>query len=139
MSSIKQIRFKALAIGIIVDMAGSFMIGIIVGFFEISRHKLQPAPEQLIHFMSSPTSIIIVSVLGFIVTVSAGFIAAKIAGIKPILHGSIVGFVPCVFTVAFWSKTNSLNIIALIINIPAGALGGYIQHHLNINKTNKRP
>ena len=107
----KKINCKAVLIGTLVDVCGSFLFGIITGLiFGVSSNLL---PLYL--------------VLGLIVTAIGGFVAAKISLEGKVFNATLVGFVGIV--IALISKGGSpdwYTLVSCILMPPSAYFGGKV-------------
>lgn len=124
-----KIKFKAVFFGFLVDIVGSFTVGLlIISIFLGLYCVLQgiPLDEIETYLTSSLFSHIMTITIGLYFTFLGGVVAGKIAKSDEMLNASAVGIVGVLCYLVFWSNETPLwyNVIALIFTIPAAMLGG---------------
>ena len=136
----KKISVKAIAIGVVVDIGGTFgsalLLGIVIGIILVFSSVPQGAPPAeaspaLEAIQKSGPMQVIYLCLGLAWTIFGGALAAWIAGRAPVLHGCIVGAIGLLLSVPaviflpqdapLWSR-----IAGFALTIPAGTSGGYL-------------
>ena len=122
MKNAPKINTKAILIGVLVDIGGPFLWGIIL--YVLFAIQGIPATEMEYELTSLlPLSVII----GVGLTFLAGFMSARIAKSAEILHAGIVGAIDVLFVLLFWASSPLwCNILSLLLAIPAAMLGGYV-------------
>ncbi|MCX7049850.1 MAG: hypothetical protein NTX50_30750 [Candidatus Sumerlaeota bacterium] len=140
MDAPKKISVKAIAIGVVVDIAGTFgsalLLGIVIGIILVFSSVPQGAPlaeaSPAVEAVQKTGPLQVISLcLGLVWTLLGGGLAAWIAGRAPVLHGCIVGAIGLLLSVPaviflpqdapLWSR-----IAGFALTIPAGTFGGYL-------------
>ncbi len=121
MNNAPKISTKAISIGVLVDIGGSFVFAIIMyGLLAVQGIPV----TEIEHELNSLLSVTVI--IGFALTFLGGFVSARIAKSAEIIHAGIVGAIGVLFGLLFWgSNALWLNMISLLLTIPVAMLGGY--------------
>ena len=126
MSEKREVSLKAVFLGLVVDIVGTVVVGLVLGallgMYLISQGV---APDELSAQLEDPGYIVPGLVVGLSVTVLGGFIAGRVAGRSEVLHGGLVGMLGVVLgfpLMVFYPEW--YDAVSLITIIPCGMLGG---------------
>lgn len=107
----KKVNYKAVLIGTLVDVFGSFLLGIITGLIFGTSLKLLP----------------IYLVFGLIFTAIGGFVAAKISIEDKVFNATLVGFVGIIFALILkGSSPDWYTLFSCILMPPSAYFGGKV-------------
>jgi hypothetical protein len=129
------VNIKAVAIGTAVDIAGSFLLSAVAGLIsgiQLARAGLSPAEIQT-RLSNSSTVGTIALIGGLLMTLIGGYLAARIAQVDEVRHGTAVGVVGVIlgilFMIVFRSWANPLwyDLAGFLLTIPTAAAGGYLR------------
>ena len=88
----RQISILAIVLGVLTDIGGSLILGVVLGvvfaFYLLSQGA---SPENIADEMQGTTFYLVGTALGLCLTVLGGFIAGKVAKRSEILHGALTG------------------------------------------------
>ena len=124
-----KIKLKAVFLGFLVDIVGSFTVGLlIISMLLILYCILQGIPIDEVEgfIVSSFFTQIVAITIGLYFTFLGGVVAGKIAKSNEILNASAVGIIGVLCYLVFWTNETPLlyNLFALIFTMPAAMLGG---------------
>lgn len=123
----KNIKVKAILLGVLTDVAGSTVTGIVIGIGLGIALAAQHVPTNEIAIRLHGASVLISSlILGFGFTVLGGYVAGRVAKQSEILHGGIVGAIGILFSLFTISYPLWYNIVAIIGIVPFGIIGGLL-------------
>ena len=123
-----KINSKAVLLGILVDIVGSFTLGLLVimillGIYYASKGI--PVDEMETYMKTDIPSIFLTITVGLYFTFLGGFVAGRVAKSDEVLHASIVGIAGVLLLLFFWDEsTPGVNLIGLTFTIPVAMLGG---------------
>ena len=131
MTALKEISIKAVIIGLIVDIGGTFLFFLI--FSIIGGILLTSAGrdvDELTDFAETSTFIVVSSLAGLLFSVFGGYVSARIAGraeVRNALATGILSFLVglVLFIAAPVSPQSWPELLFLILIIPCALLGGY--------------
>jgi len=123
MISIGKIKIKAIALGFLVDTAGSFFLGIILGIILTINQVKQEIYSQDIYYL------ILSLIIGFGFTCLGGYVAGRISKDSQVLHGGVVGGLGLIWGVILYYFFPSpipiwFHVISYTGLVPVGMLGG---------------
>ncbi len=123
----KQIKIKAIVLGLLTDIGGSLLASIIFGTVLVATLVMAGVPsDEIISRAQGPIVLIPGLIIGFGFTILGGFVAGRVARQAEVLHGGILGGIDIPFGLVIWSLSPLwLNILSLIATIPMGMVGGY--------------
>ena len=123
----KSIRVKAILLGVLTDIVGSTVAGIVIGIGLGIALAAQHVPANEIAIRLHGASVLIPSlILGFGFTVLGGYVAGRVAKQSEILHGGIVGAIGILFNLFTISFPLWYNIVTIIGIVPFGIIGGLL-------------
>ena len=123
-----KINSKAVLLGILVDIVGSFTLGLLVimillGIYYASQGI--PVDEMETYMKTDIPSLFITIAIGLYFTFLGGFVAGRVAKSDEVLHASIVGIAGVLLLLFFWNESSpGVNLIGLTFTIPVAMLGG---------------
>ena len=128
MTDNRRINIKAVGLGVLTDVGGSLVLGLMFGVVMVVALAVQGVPQNGVSVrLQEPIFLIPGMIFGFGFTLLGGFVAGRIAKQKQVLHGAIVGAISLLFGLPFWTSIPMwYNLLALAGGIPLGMLGGYI-------------
>jgi len=144
MSTVKKLNTKAVIIGWLVDIAGSFMAGIFISIVAaVILTARGVSPDQITEELSGSKVFWNISLFtGFSFTFLGGYISAFIADSGEIKHALIVGILSLITGLLLSSITqppeSNLFLISIFV-IPFAVLGGYFRKITKKDKQDKRP
>lgn len=125
--------------GVVSDYVATYVLGmaylIVVyqkEFSEGGRTFEQALERALDQMLSSPEGLLALGIIGAIGTALGGYVAARLARAHEVKHGALVGVVSLILgalqasmaaqpiSLPYWYE-----LLAYIVAVPAGALGGY--------------
>jgi hypothetical protein len=128
-----KLNIKAILIGWITDLAGSFVTSILIGIvISVSLISGGTRPEQIAERMTNSPLMSIGLLLGLMMSTVGGWVAANVARRDEVAHGVATGLLSIVM---YWLLTRSLSggtspawydLAATLLTIPCAALGGYL-------------
>ena len=134
-----KINIKAVLLGILVDIAGTFTLGLLVialllGIYFVSQGI--PLDDMETYTKNDVPSIFLMIAVGLYFTFLGGFAAGRVAKSDEVLNSSIVGIFGVLLILFFWNESSLwFNLIGLTLTIPAAMLGG----KLSIKKSAQPP
>lgn len=139
----KRVSIKGITIGIFCDLFLSLILGIGLTIAFVDRSMLNQPPEifeaALLELGNSTLYLITCLVLGLLVTVFGGYIAARIAKKAQYINSGLVGLAGIIIGIfmadglPLWFST-----ISFLSIIPAALLGGYFARVRAANTTDPR-
>ena len=133
MTAIRQISVVAVIVSWIVDIVGTNLVALVFFLWAIvtRRVDLEAFADQR-KLMASPDVFVTLLVVGTAVSVLAGYVAARMAGRAPLLHGalsSVGGIAAGLLTVQTTLESTPLTLVLLGFAIAplAGLAGGYAE------------
>ena len=133
MTALRQISAVAVVVSWIVDIVGTNVIAFVYFLWATVTGRVDPetlADQRKL--MANPDVFLTLLVVGTAVSVAAGYVAARMAGRAPLLHGllsSIGGIAAGLLTLQTTLESTSLGLVVLGFAIApvAGLLGGYVE------------
>jgi MFS family permease len=133
----KNISFKAIIVGAVVDILGTNLWGFVLGVYLLLSHTVTQEilrdSTALSTVLREHTLIVVVNlIVGVLFSIIGGYIAASIARQKELLHGTLSSFL-CVGIGLYeiisgtTQKNLVLALVLLLISPALGLLGGYIK------------
>lgn len=133
------VKIRPIIVGAVVDYLATYAFTILYLIFFFMKEPLEggsPSQETfekaMSEMLSSPEALVALSVIGAICTALGGYVAGRLAKADQIKHGALVGVVSLVLGALQMSTLGEANpfpywyeLVAYIVTIPAGALGGY--------------
>jgi hypothetical protein len=131
----KTISIKAIILGVLTDIGGTFLFSVIFGILAgIAMAVKGITAAEMTERLEQPVFLISNLVIGLIFTLLGGLVAGRIAKRSELLHGGIVGGISIIFSLTFLSSVPVLyNAVALPLVIPAAVLGGFIARRYRDN------
>jgi type III secretory pathway component EscS len=132
-----KISIKAILIASLVDVIGSSVVGMLVGivvgmYYGLTKLPPSEMSTQLKIVMTNPGIHGTLIFMGCLISIFAGYIAARIAKHRELLHGAASSFL-CVIiglftiiTTPYNASSFMLNLLLLISGPVLGLLGGFI-------------
>ena len=123
-----KINRKAVLLGILVDIVGSFTLGLLVimillGIYYASQGI--PVDEMETYMKNDIASLFLTITVGLYFTFLGGFVAGRVAKSDEVLNASMVGIAGVLLVLVFWNEsTPGINLIGLTFTIPVAMLGG---------------
>jgi len=123
-----KINGRAVLLGILVDIAGSFTLGLLIlmillGIYYASKGI--PVDEMETYMKTDIASLFLTIAIGFYFTFLGGFVAGRVAKSDEVLNASIVGIAGVLLLLFFWNESSpGVNLIGLTFTIPVAMLGG---------------
>jgi hypothetical protein len=130
----KQISFKGVAIGNVVDILASNVVAIpvMIYFAASASTGSQPiAPESVTEMLRANNAFLAVSsLLGGLCSILGGYVSARIARHDEVLNGALssilcIGF--GIYAIVNGTSRLWLHLLYLILSPAFGALGGYLR------------
>lgn len=127
----KDIYWRAIASGIAVDIGGTLILGaaLIFSFGAPLVAKGVSAEHLSALLLENRTLIALGIALGFLMTLSGAWIAARMAVADPLLHGALVGILPaplCLFSLSHAPSSRWSIVFGIVCSVLGGLLGGAI-------------
>jgi peroxiredoxin len=141
MSMLKEIRVKALLLGVLADFGGGVVTGILMGIFggiiffskSISGDGLDASSFGNVFRIPS-------LVFGWGFTILGGYVAGRVANQSEVLHGGLVGAINIPLGLLFaFACPLWLNVIFFALIIPCGMAGGLIAKNRSQQKQELEP
>jgi hypothetical protein len=130
MISIGKIKVRAIALGFLVDIVGSLLLGLILAIIWVISKTNQGIPSRELHnypFNQDPFFLTVSFIIGFGLTCLGGYVAGRISKESQVLHGGVVGGLGLIWEVIFYSQVPILyNLTGFLGTVPVGMLGGYL-------------
>lgn len=126
----KRVSIKGIVIGVFCDLFLSIIFGfwLIIAFADQSLINLHPErlEAELLKLGNSNSYLITCLVLGLLITVFSGYIAARIAAKAQYINSGIIGLAGMVVGI-FMANGQPLwfDVISFLSTVPAALLGGY--------------
>ncbi len=123
-----KINRKAVLLGILVDVIGSFTLGLLIlmillGIYYASKGI--PVDEMETYMQNDIPSLFITIAVGLYFTFLGGFVAGRVAKSDEVLNASVVGIAGVLLLLFFWDESApGVNLIGLTFTIPVAMLGG---------------
>ncbi|MGG6268559.1 hypothetical protein ACQ4M3_29375 [Leptolyngbya sp. AN03gr2] len=131
MNQFSKISIKAILIGLVVDIVGTLVVGMTLGFILgiglATQSRSQTDFESLLNqAVLSPGFLILSLIVGLGFTFLGSFVAARIANRLALTHSGIVGAIAFVLGSLYVPKEYPFWFIAasLVLTIPSALLGG---------------
>jgi len=133
------VKLRPVIAGVIVDYVATYVLGMVylIVFYQKEFSKggrtFEEAVEKALdQMLSSPESFLALGIIGAVGTALGGYVAGRLAQAHEVKHGALVGLVSLILGVLQTSVTGQpiplpywYELLAYIIAVPAGALGGY--------------
>jgi len=132
-TAIRQISVMAVVVSWIVDIVGTNVVALVFFLWAMLTRRVDPeAFTDQRKLMASPDVFVTLLVVGIAVSVLAGYVAARMAGRAPLLHGllsSIGGIAAGLLTLekTLESTPPALVLLGFVIAPITGLLGGYVE------------
>ena len=134
MFSIKDLSFKAILIGFLVDILGSSIVAGIIGFiigYRLGASGVPPTeiPERLAQMTGMQ---IVALIVGLLFSMFGGYVAALVAKENEIQNATATGVfsvIIALLSTLIFTQSAPLwfNVAAYLLTIPAAYLGGYLR------------
>ena len=133
------VKLRPVIAGVIVDYVATYVLGMVylIVFYQKEFSKggrtFEEAVEKALdQMLSSPEGLLALGIIGAVGTALGGYVAGRLARAHEVKHGALVGLVSLILGVLQTSVTGQpiplpywYELLAYIIAVPAGALGGY--------------
>ena len=128
-----KLSIKAVLIGWAVDLAGSLILGLPIGIMVGVSVARGVKPEQIAARIANSPVEEIGLLLGLVMSILAGWVAANIARRHPISHGAATGLLSFA---SYWlinlmsgaaALSSGYDLAATLLTIPCATLGGYLR------------
>lgn len=133
------VKIRPIVIGAVVDYLATYVLIIIYILVYYAKEPMEKGglPEEAIdnalkEMLSSPEGLLALIVIGAFCTALGGYLAGWLAKAEEVKHGALVGaasLIVGVLQAATAGERNPLSdgyeLLAYVLAIPAGALGGY--------------
>lgn len=129
-----KLNIKAIVLGWIVDFAGSFVMGGLIGIvIAASLVSSGVRPEQIAERITESPLMALGLVSGVLMSTLGGWVAASIARRDEVVHGAVTGLLSVAM---YWLVIRSLSgaassawydLVATVLAIPCATLGGYLR------------
>jgi len=133
------VKLRPVIAGVIVDYVATYVLGMVylIVFYQKEFSKggrtFEEAVEKALdQMLSSPEGLLALGIIGAVGTALGGYVAGRLAQAHEVKHGALVGLVSLILGVLQTSVTGQpiplpywYELLAYIIAVPAGALGGY--------------
>lgn len=133
------VKLRPVIAGVIVDYVATYVIDMTYLFvfyqkeFSEGGRTFEEALEKALdQMLSSPEGLLALGIIGAIGTALGGYVAGRLARADEVKHGALVGVVSLILGVLHASMAGQpislpywYELLAYIIAVPAGALGGY--------------
>lgn len=132
------VRIRPIIVGVIVDHVATYVLTILylIAYFlkeplgeTLSEEAIQKALNEA---LSSPEGLVSLGIIGAFCTALGGYAAGRLAKVDEVKHGALVGLASLIFGVVQKTMAGAgvpvpywYDLLAYIIAIPAGALGGF--------------
>jgi putative membrane protein (TIGR04086 family) len=137
------VRIRPIVIGAVVDYLATYLLVTLYVVLYYAKEPLEKGgpsegviDEALKEMLSSQEGVLALIVIGAFCTALGGYVAARLAKSEEVKHGALVGAVSLVLGVVQTAMAGEgtlvpqgYELLAYIIAIPAGALGGYFALH----------
>ena len=115
--------------GFLVDAVGSIVVGFVYFILKIGITVAEG--ENPGEIVLSTTDYVMSTVFGLVFVVVGGYIAGRMAGIRPTMHGMCVGVAGLVAGILLGLVPDPqaptwFNVVSLITVVPMAGLGGYL-------------
>lgn len=131
-----EVKIRPIIGGAVVDYLATYlliMLYVIVYYVKASGLSEEAIERALKEMLSSQEGLLALIIIGAFSTALGGYVAGRLAKVEEVKHGAFVGaasLIVGVLQAATDGEENSLphgyELLAYIIAIPAGALGGYL-------------
>jgi hypothetical protein len=127
----RDLRAWPIIAGLLVDLAGSVAWGIGYGIVKVARQGAAAREGAHGITVGTTTDLIFAAVVGLWLVVMGGYVAARMARVRPVAHGTCVGLGTLVVTlVGLWLLPDSstplwFTAVSTLGVVPAGSLGGH--------------
>ena len=129
-----SISIKAIALGSLIDIAGTLLVaGVYTFAYAIFLASQNIPPEEMQQrALSDPAYYVITLTMGLVLMAVGAYVAARIARAREILHAFLVGAVAIAFSLPFVSSADTSTYpawylpVSFGLTLPAAVLGGYI-------------
>lgn len=124
----RRINWKAVVMGALTDIAGTFAFASLVGILAaVATDMYHLSTSEMEARLQSPSSILAMIIIGLAFTVLGGYVAGRVSSTHEVIHGLIVGAISLLIGLAsFGSLPLWYDIVSLVVVIPCGMLGGWI-------------
>jgi len=138
MLQIRDVKFKAIFWGVLVDTIGTLLVASAL-FIAMAAAGIPEAEIKLRIRGFSGLSLMLILGLGF--TLIGGYVAGRMAGRMEILHGAIVAGIGLVLGLFFREPSLPLwyEVISFAAMVPIGVAGGYIAREGGKKKVQDHP
>lgn len=133
------VKIRPIVIGAVVDYLATYFLTMLYLLAYYVKDPLEKGgvPEEAIEkalqeMMSSQEGLLALIMIGAFCTALGGYVAARLAKVEEVKHGALVGaaslmlgFLEALMVGAGSSLPQEYALLAYVIAIPAGALGGY--------------
>lgn len=134
------IQIRPIISGVVTDYVATYLFGFAYLAFYFGKQVFENgelSEEAIREFLSSPESLLILGVIGTLCTVLGGFVAGRLAKSAEIKHGAFVGGASLILSTLEQTLSGQdlpipegYQLVAYLVAIPAGALGGYFAQRL---------
>jgi hypothetical protein len=133
MLQIRELRFKAILLGVLVDTTGTLTVATAL-FFSMASAGIPEA--EIIVRMGGFSGLMLMLIFGLSFTLVGGYVAGRTAGQIEILHGAIVAGIGMLLGLFFREPNLPLwyEIVSFSAMIPLGMTGGYIAREGNVKR-----
>ena len=133
MLQIRDLRFKAIVWGVLVDTVGTLVVALAL-FQALAAAGMSEA--DIIARMHGVSGLLLMLILGLGFTLIGGYVAGRTAGRLEILHGAIVAGIGMVLGLFFREPGLPLwyEAISFAAMVPIGMAGGYIAREDNLKR-----
>ena len=126
-----KINIKAIAIGCLVDWAGTALFSLLFGMIAISTETMRGMPAEqaadfLLQWSSTLPGVLFSMLFGLCFTCLGGYVAARVAPQETLINSAFVGSIGLAAGLPFMSHAPIAGTIAgIVLSIPAATLGGF--------------
>jgi len=142
------LRALPIAVGAFVDNLATMLGGLFFLSLQIDRYGIRPGdelPEEVLRTLQSDPSLLSASlVIGTLATGLGGYAAARLAGCHRVRHGAFVGLIGVFLGLLAFAPAAPVtrpplwyDLLAFLLLIPAGALGGALADLLAVKTSRK--
>lgn len=131
------IRPKAVLLGIIADIGATLLISTALITYLGAKAGMESLPEEearqlIVDAFQTPPYLLLGGVLGLLATALGGFVAARVAGVAPLLNAACVGVFGVLLGILFIGEAPLwFSLIAILLTPPAAIAGGVVWRRSN--------
>jgi hypothetical protein len=131
---VPRLSIKAIAIGVLIDVGGSMLVGAAYVFVYAMLLASQNVPVEDLQrrILADPTYYVVALALGLVFMAVGGYVAARIARAREVTHALWVGLIAVAISVPLVAAADTSSYpswylpVSFALTIPAGLVGGFV-------------